>query len=109
MNPIRGTSRIAREQRVVEQMIRLYCRHYEGNRELCAECRELLTYAHLRLSKCPFGNKKTTCRLCKVHCYKPAMRERMQAVMRYAGPRMLWHHHIAAIRHLLDEWLPFSH
>lgn len=31
------------------------------------------------------------------------MRQRMQEVMRYAGPRMLWHHPVAAIRHLWRE------
>ena len=66
-------SRIAQEQRTVAQMIRLYCRKKEGNRELCPQCRELLEYAHMRLSRCPFGEKKNTCRLCPIHCYKPAM------------------------------------
>ena len=28
------------------------------------------------------------------------MRQRMQEVMRYAGPRMLWHHPVTAIGHL---------
>ena len=31
------------------------------------------------------------------------MRQRMQEVMRYAGPRMLWHHTVTAIRHLWRE------
>lgn len=60
-------------------------------------------YAHARLEHCPFG-EKSTCRLCTVHCYKPEMRQRMQSVMRYAGPRMLlFYHPIAAIRHLMEE------
>ena len=56
-------SRIAQEQRTVEQMIRLYCRKKEGNKELCPQCLELLEYARVRLSRCPFGEKKNTCRL----------------------------------------------
>lgn len=96
-------SRIREERRTVEQMIRLYCRNKEGNVRLCPSCSELLRYAEARLSHCPFGEKKHTCRLCPVHCYKPAMRRQMQEVMRYAGPRMLFHHPIAAIRHLLRE------
>ena len=64
-------SHIAQEQRTVEQMIRLYCRRKEGNKELCPQCLELLEYARTRLSRCPFGENKTTCRLCPVHCYKP--------------------------------------
>ena len=31
------------------------------------------------------------------------VRQRMQSVMRYAGPRMLLYHPIAAIRHLMEE------
>jgi len=40
-------SRIAQEQRTVEQMIRLYCRKKEGNKELCPQCLELLEYARV--------------------------------------------------------------
>ena len=36
--------------------------------------------------------------------YKPDRKIQMQAAMRYAGPRMLWHHPIAAIRHMMNEW-----
>lgn len=96
-------SRIVQEQRTVEQMIRLYCRRKEGNKELCPQCLELLEYARMRLSRCPFGENKTTCRLCPVHCYKPEMKTRMQEVMRYAGPRMLLYHPAAACRHLWKE------
>jgi len=30
------------------------------------------------------------------------MRERIRAVMRYAGPRMLWRHPLLALLHLAD-------
>ena len=72
-------SRIEQEKQTVEQMIRLYCRKKEGNETLCPQCREVLEYAHARLSRCPFGEKKGTCRLCTIHCYKPEMREQMRA------------------------------
>lgn len=94
---------IQQEQKTVEKMIRLYCRRKEGNQELCPSCRELLFYAHTRLEHCPFGENKTTCRNCTIHCYKPEMRKRMQTIMRYAGPRMLFFHPFAAIRHLLHK------
>ena len=55
-------NRIKEEQRVVEQMIRLYCRKKEGNKELCPECQELLQYAHARLERCKFGENKPTCK-----------------------------------------------
>ena len=95
--------RIEEEKRVVELMIRLYCRHKEGNAELCESCKVLLEYAHARLSKCPFGDKKSTCRKCSIHCYKPDMREQMRAVMRYAGPRMLLYHPWYALKHMWQE------
>lgn len=83
-------------------MIRLYCRARHGGRELCTECRALAEYAGSRLDRCPFGEGKPTCVDCPVHCYAPAMRERIREVMRWAGPRMLWRHPVLAIRHLLD-------
>lgn len=66
-------SRIEREKRVVGMMVRLYCRKQEGNDCLCEECRALLEYAHARLEHCPFGERKTSCKHCKIHCYKPGM------------------------------------
>lgn len=95
-------TRIEREQMIVEQMIRIYCRHGEGNRELCPDCRALLEYALKRLSMCTFGANKPSCRKCAVHCYRHDMKARIKAVMRYSGPRMLLHNPIEAIRHLLN-------
>ena len=51
-------NRIAREKETVELMIRLYCRKKEKNTVLCPDCEELLRYAHTRLDRCPFGEKK---------------------------------------------------
>lgn len=94
--------RIAKEKRIVELMTRLYCRKKEMNTTLCADCKELLHYAHTRLDRCPFGEKKSSCKKCKVHCYKPAMREKMRKVMRFSGPRMILYAPWEAIKHLLD-------
>ena len=96
-------SRIDEELHVVEQMIRLYCHNKEGNNNLCPQCTDLLTYARTRLTHCQFGEQKPTCRKCPIHCYRPDMKRRMQQVMRWAGPRMLWYHPIAAIKHLFRE------
>ncbi len=96
-------SRIAHEKKTVEQMIRLYCRLKEGNRILCPDCQALLVYSHKRLDHCKFGERKSTCRKCPVHCYKPDMRTRMQEVMRFAGPRMMLYHPLEALRHLWQE------
>ena len=83
-------TRIEEEKKTVEQMIRLYCRLKEGNETLCDECSALLEYAHKRLEYCKFGEQKSTCRKCPIHCYKPVLREKMCEVMRFAGPRMMW-------------------
>lgn len=96
-------TKIEKEKQTVERMIKLYCRHKEGNRVLCNSCKELKEYAFARLDKCPFGDAKGSCKRCKIHCYKPDMRERVQEVMRYAGPRMLFLYPIDAIRHLISE------
>ena len=45
---------------------------------------------------------KTFCSNCKVHCYKPEMREKIRDVMRFSGPRMLFVHPVAAIRHVME-------
>ena len=94
--------RIEREKQTVSQMIRLYCRLKENNTELCSSCAELEAYAHKRLSACKYGNQKTACQKCPTHCYKKDMREKIREVMRFAGPRMIFHAPIAALRHLLN-------
>lgn len=91
-----------REKKIVSEMIRLYCRGNHGGRELCPECRELLEYACMRSDKCPFMESKTFCANCRVHCYRPEMREKIRKVMRWSGPRIALIHPIAAIRHLIE-------
>ena len=95
--------RIESEKKTVGMMVRLYCRRYEGNKELCQGCSQLLSYAEARLDRCKFGNEKPTCKKCPIHCYKPDMREKMRTVMRWAGPRMMIYHPIEAIKHLIRE------
>ncbi len=122
-----------REQEIVSQMIALYCKGNhsahrsvslrerggemrqmrEGaalrerdsgeRRDLCPECAELEAYAHARSERCPFMEEKTFCSNCTVHCYRPEMRERIRTVMRYAGPRMPFHHPVMAIRHMIES------
>ncbi|ASV73279.1 hypothetical protein THTE_0677 [Thermogutta terrifontis] len=96
--------RIQRERRTIEAMIRIFCRKRHGQKTLCPECQELLTYAMCRLDRCPFGENKTTCVRCPVHCYKPDMRELVRQVMRFSGPWMLLYHPYLTFRHYLDEW-----
>lgn len=92
-----------REKQMVSQMIALYCRKQHGTKgKLCPDCAALDEYARQRSDKCPFMETKTFCSNCKVHCYKPEMREKIRAVMRFSGPRMLFHHPIPAIRHVIE-------
>jgi len=95
---------LAREWLTMIRMVGIYCsdHHGTGGEVLCAECREFLDYAEVRLQKCPYGDDKPTCSNCPVHCYKPAQRAQAKAIMRYAGPRMLIRHPLLTIAHKLD-------
>ncbi len=95
-----------KEQYVVEEMIRLYCRknhsrEYRQTGQMCPVCQTLSDYAKLRSEKCPFMKEKTFCANCTVHCYKPQMREQIRQVMRFSGPRMLLYHPVLAVWHLV--------
>lgn len=89
------------EKEMVSLMIRLYCRKNHKTKELCNECAELDRYARERSDRCPFMENKTFCSNCKVHCYKPEMREKIRKVMRFSGPRMMLYHPVMAIMHLI--------
>ncbi len=93
-----------REKRTVSAMIRLYCRGNHASREqLCDNCAQLELYALRRLDRCPFGSDKPVCANCSIHCYSSAMREQIQEVMRYAGPKMALRHPVLAVGHVLDK------
>ncbi len=95
--------RIKREKKTIKAMVRYYCKKKHGSKdELCAECTEFLNYAFLRLDKCPFQEKKSTCGKCTIHCYRPDMKEKVKKVMRYSGPRMLIHNPGLALHHAWD-------
>lgn len=98
------TNRLVREKNTISKMLALYCQkvHQPANAPLCEACLQLENYAHQRITHCPFGAKKPTCATCKVHCYKPEQREAIRQVMRFCGPRMLLHHPILTVFHLVD-------
>lgn len=100
--------RLQREWVTIDALLRLFCRdkHAHGSVDgaLCPDCAELLEFTEYRLQKCPFGEEKSTCANCRIHCYRPGERERMKVAMRYAGPRMLLRHPILALRHMLDGY-----
>lgn len=96
-------SKREREKQTVSYMIALYCRkkHKTGS-GLCPACAELDAYARSRSDKCPFMETKTFCSNCRVHCYRPDMREKIREVMRFSGPRMLFVHPVMAVRHVIE-------
>ncbi len=97
------SSKREREKQTVALMIKIYCKKKHGTKELCPECADLLRYATERSDRCPFMETKTFCSNCRVHCYKPVMREKIREVMRFSGPRMIFRHPIQAIRHIIES------
>ena len=94
-----------REKAMVSEMIALYCKNKHGRKgsaSLCPECAALDAYARQRSDKCPFMETKTFCSNCKVHCYRPEMREKIRAVMRFSGPRMIFHHPVTVLHHVVE-------
>lgn len=112
LRPANKGRRIRREKRTIEAMVEVYCRHHHdagalaGNRDpgaSCADCEGLLRYARQRLDNCVFGESKTPCSHCSMHCYSETMRTRVVDVMRYAGPRMTLRYPLLSLLHLLDK------
>lgn len=91
-----------REKKVVSRMIALYCRKQHGGKSLCSDCAALDAYARQRSDRCPFMETKTFCSNCRVHCYRPEMREKIREVMRFSGPRMIFYHPVMALRHVME-------
>lgn len=92
------------EQKVIGQMVKIYCKkkHKMKKGILCADCKEALEYAIVRIERCPHMVTKTFCSICKTPCYKPEMRLKIKDIMRFSGPRMIIYHPIIAIKHLIQ-------
>ena len=97
--------KIDREKKTIKLMIDIYWQKKHGNKkgELCEECAELLEYAHKRLSFCKFGENKSTCSRCPIHCYKKDMKEKVKEVMKFSGPRLIIYNPLELIRHALNK------
>ena len=106
-----ANGRLRREQRTLVCMTQIYCRHHHGGQSggLCPDCAGLMEYAERRLEKCPYGVDKPTCANCPIHCYKPAQREQVREIMRFAGPRMTWRHPLRSLTHLYDKLRQVEH
>ena len=93
-----------REKSTLSSMLRIYCRSkHRQKKGLCAECQQLEEYAYARLEHCPFKEGKPVCKNCTIHCYKKEYREKVQKVMQFSGPRMLFYHPLKAIKHLIES------
>ncbi len=100
-----NNSRIERERKTVDSMIALYCHHFHSQpKGLCDDCKNISEYSDFRLDNCVFGTTKPVCAKCRVHCYKPEMREKIKAIMRFAGPRMIFTHPHLALMHIADKY-----
>ncbi len=93
--------RLQREAKTVEHMIGLYCSAHHAEDPYVLPVGNCWT---ARTLQCPFGQDKPACNHCRIHCYPQGYRERIRVVMRYAGPQLVWHHPILAIRHWWDAW-----
>lgn len=89
------------ELHTVRLMLEIYCHGKHGCHDgLCPDCQELWQYVEQRVARCPHMATKTFCSACRTHCYAPKQRTKIQDVMRYSGPRMLWHAPRLALYHL---------
>ncbi|MCL1978162.1 MAG: nitrous oxide-stimulated promoter family protein [Candidatus Bathyarchaeota archaeon] len=97
--------RMVREKKTITYMVDLYCKahHKSPDGELCPDCQQFKDYAFLRLDKCPFQDKKSTCGKCTIQCYKPDMKLQVRKIMRYSGPRLLLYHPGLALHHAWDN------
>ncbi len=93
-------NRIEKEKGIVRLMIKYYCRKQHKSFELCNECEELIDYSCSKLDACRYGETKFFCSICKTHCYNKVQREKIRAVMKYSGPRMIIYMPIEYIKHL---------
>lgn len=92
-----------KEKEIISLMISVYCRGTgHAKDDLCDSCRALEKYSLKRIEICPHTDTKTFCSACKTHCFAPEEREKIRTVMRYSGPRMLFHHPIKLIKHLIQ-------
>ena len=98
--------RLEQDQKTLEAMARIYCRAHRHvcspDGRLCEDCASLVVYANNRTRRCPHHHRGT-CDTCEIQCYQPAMRARIRAMMVFSGPRMILHHPVMAVRHMIKK------
>jgi len=97
-----GNRRIETEKATVKAMIEMYCKANHKEKGICEDCSQLIEYAMVRTDKCKYKAAKPACKVCKTHCYNLENRNKVKAIMRFSGPRMMFRHPLLALRHLLS-------
>lgn len=69
---------------------------------LCPECAEHIRYAEKRRAYCP-KEPKPFCAHCDSHCYSGDESAWQRQMMRYSGPRSMWHGYaIPGMKHAME-------
>lgn len=69
---------------------------------LCPDCLELVTHVEPRTTRCPHMAYKSFCHLCPRPCHPPKEMALISPLMRYSGPRLLFHYPILTARHIRE-------
>ncbi len=104
---MKKSRRIKKDEKVLIKFITIYCKEHhlkKGKHEfkqgMCKECFELFEYAIQRNIDCPL-DPKPQCKHCRIHCYKPDMKQRIKDVMKFSGLYLIKHGRIDMILHYL--------
>lgn len=113
---------VADDTRTVADFIAIFCKKHHAGRSrtqvqtdaallgvygrktpvLCEECAAHLAYAEKRRAYCS-KDPKPFCSNCDSHCYSADESEWQRQMMRFSGPRSLFHGHaIDGIKHTLE-------
>lgn len=92
-----------REKKMISQMIALYChRNHHTRGAPLSRVRGAERLRPRPLRALPVHGDEDLLRQLPRARYKPDMREKIRAVMRFSGPRMIFYHPVAAIRHVVE-------
>lgn len=111
---------IAKDLKLLTRFVELYCRDHHrdlplrvfqlkgydiarlsgSSPALCVSCAKLLAHAFVKRTACTL-DPKPTCKKCPRHCYAPAYRARMRAVMKHSGRKYVLRGRLDYLIHLL--------
>ena len=94
--------KIEKDKKTLYFLIDLYCqKNHSSTLNECNECNEVYKYAAKKLDACKFGENKPNCKKCTIHCYNKTTRSRIREIMRFSGPRIIFHRPYQYIRYAL--------